>query len=74
MKNFTNMVVRKPGLIELTGLSKSTLADIQNPRSPRFDRTFPAKVRLGARAVGWFFEDVLAWLKSRKVTSVGGAK
>ena len=72
MQVFPNKVVRKPELIRLTGLSRSTLADLQNPKSPRFDATFPAKVRLGMRAVGWFFEDVLNWLSSRKETTQTG--
>ena len=37
------------------------------------DRTFPAPVRLGARAVGWVAEEVDAWLRAR-VAERGGAK
>ena len=74
MEFFASKVVRQPELVQITGLSRSTLADLQNPRSPRFDRTFPAKVRLGMRAVGWFFEDVIYWLNSRKVTRSEGVK
>lgn len=59
-------VIRQPELTIITGLSRSTLADIQNPKSPRFDPTFPPRVRLGVRAVGWFIADVLGWLSSRK--------
>ena len=74
METCVKKIVRQPELVQLTGLSRSTLADFQNPRSPRFDTTFPAKVRLGLRAVGWFLEDVIHWLDSRKVTRSGGAK
>ena len=75
MKSIPTKVVRQPELIRITGLSRSTLADLQNPKSPRFDVTFPTKVRLGVRAVGWFLEDVIDWLSSRKVvTQSGGAK
>lgn len=65
-------VIRQPELKLMTGLSRSTLADMQNPRSLRFDPSFPPKVRLGARAVGWFLQDVLAWLSSRKEISQKG--
>lgn len=62
-------VVRLRGLQCLTKLSRATLYDMQNPNSPRFDATFPLKVRLGAKAVGWFAEEVIEWLESRKVVS-----
>lgn len=74
MEFLAKKVVRQPELVQLTGLCRSTLADLQNPRSPRFDKTFPSKVRLGMRAVGWFFEDVIDWLNSRKVTRSEDAK
>jgi prophage regulatory protein len=66
-------VVRRSELKIITALSLATLSDIQNPKSPRFDPSFPPKIRLGARAVGWFLEDVLQWLDSRKeVAKQGG--
>lgn len=74
MEFLVNKILRQPELVQLTRLSRSTLADLQNPRSPRFDKTFPAKVRLGMRAVGWFFEDVVHWLNSRKATRSEGVK
>ena len=60
-------VIRQPELVQIVGLSRSTLADLQNRNSPRFDETFPAKVRLGKRAVGWFLADIEAWLNGRQV-------
>lgn len=69
MKLASKEVVRLPGLEYLTKIKRATLYDMQNPNSPRFDATFPAKVRLGARAVGWFLDEVLEWLESRKVVS-----
>lgn len=68
------IIIRKPELTLTTGLAPSTLADMQNPKSPRFDPDFPPKVRLGARAVGWFMADVLVWLSNRKEVSQKGGK
>ena len=59
-------VVRWHTLVELTALSRSTLADFQNPRSKRFDDRFPQKIQLGKRAVGWLLQDVEGWLQERK--------
>lgn len=72
MQSVPIKVIRQPGLEQLTGLSKSTLSDLQNPKSPRFDVTFPSKVRLtgkAGKAVGWFSNEVIEWLESRKVVS-----
>lgn len=66
------VIIRLSELTHMTGLSKSTLADKQNRKSPRFDPTFPIKVSLGPRAVGHFREDVLAWLSSRKEVAQPG--
>lgn len=70
MTNNLPIVIRMAELIAVTGLARSTLFDIQNPKSPRYDATFPQKLKLGLRAVGYFLEDVLSWLKSRKVGAV----
>jgi len=67
-------VIRQRELTLITGLARSTLADMQNPKSPRFDPDFPPKVRLGVRAVGWFIVDVLGWLSNRKEVSQKGGK
>lgn len=65
-------VIRLKELTRLTGLSRSTIYDKQNPKSPRFDPSFPKKINLGARAVGWFYLDVKVWLNSMRDKSVLG--
>ena len=67
MRLTSNKVLRQNDLVRITALSRSTLADIQNPSSPRFDDSFPKKIRLGLRAVGWFEEEIIGWLESRKI-------
>jgi prophage regulatory protein len=59
-------IIRLVSVIQLTGLSRSTIYDKQNPRSPRYDPTFPKKVTLGARAVGWYMQEVEQWLQGRR--------
>lgn len=65
-------IIRLKELCKMLGLSKSTIYDKQNPKSPRFDPSFPQKINLGARAVGWFFLEVEAWLNSMRNKSVLG--
>jgi prophage regulatory protein len=62
----SSSIIRLKTLTILTGLSRSTIYDKQNPKSPRFDPTFPQKINLGARAVGWFQEEIEAWLDSMR--------
>lgn len=61
-------VIRRKRLKVVTGLGDSTLSELQNPRSPRFDPTFPKKVHLSCtgRAVGHFLHEIEAWLESRQ--------
>jgi prophage regulatory protein len=58
-------IVRCRHLTEIIGISRSTLYDWLNPKSPRFDPTFPKSIRLGAASVGWLLDEVLAWIAQR---------
>lgn len=58
-------IMRKPELKDKTGLSNGTLHNKQNPQSPYYDPDFPQPVRLGANAVGWYEDEIDAWLASR---------
>lgn len=60
------VIVRAKEIRKLTGIPNSTRADKENPKSPRFDPTWPKKIRLGARSTGYFLDEVLAWLESQR--------
>lgn len=49
-------IVRLPTVIQLTGLSKSTI------RRMELSGDFPQRKKLGSRAMGWKMEDINAWL------------
>lgn len=57
-----SQVIRLKDVITLTGLSRSTIYEKQDPKSKRFDSFFPKKIKLGSRAVGWLRGDVLSWI------------
>lgn len=60
--NENRRLLRRPDVIERTGLSRSTLYTlIANGR-------FPAPVRIATRAVAWHEADVDAWIKGRRPT------
>ena len=54
-----NRILRLPMVIELTGLSRSTIyLHIK-------DGEFPKPISLGRRAVGWLESDIQQWLDQR---------
>ncbi len=55
----TKRVWRLPEVIFQTGLSRSTIYEMINRGE------FPRQFNLGARAVGWAADDVLAWLDEK---------
>ncbi|WP_417276528.1 helix-turn-helix transcriptional regulator [Castellaniella sp.] len=57
-----NRIMRMRELSERLGISRSTIYDRLNPRSPRHDQAFPRPVKLGSSAVGWVEMEVDAWL------------
>lgn len=60
------VIVRAKDMRKLTGIPDSTRADKENPKSPRYDPTWPKKIRLGARSTGYFLDEVLAWLEAQR--------
>ena len=60
-------IIRANKFRELTGIPDSTRADWEDPKSPRFDPTFPCKIKLGKRSVGYFYHEVMEWLAKRTV-------
>lgn len=59
-------VIRRRQLEARLGLSRSTIYDKINPRSPRYDASFPTPIRLGnGAAVGWLAHEVEDWLSQQ---------
>lgn len=47
------------------GLSSSTIYDILDKRSNRYDPTFPIQVKLSKNRVGWVESEVAQWIESK---------
>lgn len=62
----TLKIIRLKTVQERTGLSRSTIYDKINPKSPRHDPTFPKQVNLGIGSVGWYESELIHWIESRK--------
>lgn len=57
-------VLRMKNLTQKLGISRSSIYDKINPKSQRYDSTFPKPIKLGASAVGWVEVEVDEWLKA----------
>lgn len=49
------------------GFGRSTIYELVNPRSRRFDPEFPTPIRLGQASVGWLESEINRWIQSRVV-------
>lgn len=67
-------IVRRRKLEGRLGLSRSTIYDKLNPKSPRYDETFPKPIRLGGAAVGWLEHEVDDWLNRQIAASRGAGR
>lgn len=74
LSNISNQIIRLKELTVILGISRSTIYDKQDPKSPRFDPLFPQKIKLGARAVGWFLKDIEFWLSSARNKPISADK
>ena len=50
---------------ELTGLSRSTIYEMMNPKSKYHEPTFPKKVNLTTNRVAWVASEINDWIESR---------
>ena len=66
LENESIKILRLPAVADISGLSKSSIYEFINPRSPRYDKDFPKPIKLGASAVGWFQHEIYEWLLSKK--------
>lgn len=65
MTSGVSRVLRLKHVQGRVGLGRSTIYDRMNPKSPRYDGTFPKPIKLGITAIGWIEAEVDAWIKSR---------
>ncbi|MBL1267485.1 MAG: AlpA family phage regulatory protein [Halomonas sp.] len=61
-----SIVLRMKQMTQKLSISRSSIYEKMNPKSPRFDATFPKPIRLGAASVGWLENQVDEWLMRRQ--------
>jgi len=67
-------ILRRRSLETRVGLSRSTIYDKINVKSPRYDATFPKPIRLGGGVVGWLEHEVTEWLNRQIEASRSATK
>jgi len=64
-------ILRLKQVIERTGLARSTIYDRMDPKSSRYDQSFPTAIKLNANAtnstgaVGWLESSIDQWIEQR---------
>jgi prophage regulatory protein len=60
----SDRILRPKQAAAILAVSRSTLHRLETG-----DPSFPAKIRITARAVGWRESDLLSWLESKEVSA-----
>ncbi|TEP24807.1 AlpA family phage regulatory protein [Pseudomonas aeruginosa] len=63
--NGSTRVLRMRHVIVQLGISRSAVYDWMDPKSPRYDSTFPKPIRLGKSSIGWLSTDIENFIASR---------
>ncbi|MEA9978578.1 MULTISPECIES: AlpA family transcriptional regulator [unclassified Pseudomonas] len=58
-------VLRLCHVIQRVGLSRSTIYDRINPKSSRYDESFPKPIKIGIKSVGWIESSISEWIESK---------
>lgn len=58
-------MMRLKDVMQITRLSRSTIYEIMDEKSKRYDPTFPKQIRLTERSVVWRADQIAAWLESK---------
>jgi prophage regulatory protein len=68
----TKAIVRLRAASKKVGYCRSSIYEKLNPKSARYDPTFPRPISLGARAIGFLESELDQWIDSRVQASRKG--
>ncbi|MFM1272652.1 AlpA family phage regulatory protein [Yersinia enterocolitica] len=69
MKASDVRMIRLPTVINKTGIARSTIYDWINPKSARYDPSFPKQRVMGKQSVGWLESEIDDWILQRNTVS-----
>ncbi len=70
MSSSTIKILRMRAVVTKLGIARSTIYDWLNPKSNRYDATFPKQRRLGQQSVGWLETELDQWLLERETPKI----
>lgn len=62
-------MIRITSVMKKIGVARSTIYDWINPKSPRYDATFPKRRCLGKQSIGWLESEIDEWILLREPVS-----
>ena len=62
-------LIRLPQVVDRIGLKKGAIEDRLNPSSPRYDKTFPKKIKIGKNSVAWLESEIEFWIEQQVLRS-----
>lgn len=68
MQDNADIIIRKPEVRKITGLSDTTVWRLEKAQK------FPQRRRLSSSACGWLLSEVLAWVRSRPAEGTNHAR
>ena len=60
-----NQIISLHQVIELTGVCRSTIYEMMDENSPYYDPTFPKKVKITQKRIGWSAWEIHQWIESK---------
>ena len=60
-----NQIISLHQVIELTGVCRSTIYEMMDEDSPYYDPTFPKKVKITLKRIGWSAYEIHQWIESK---------
>ncbi|WP_439234344.1 helix-turn-helix transcriptional regulator [Lonepinella koalarum] len=63
MSEILNKILRRSQVLAMLGVSRSTMADWENPKSKRYRPDFPKKISLGANSIGYLESEINAYIE-----------
>ncbi len=60
-----NQFISLNQVIEFTGVCRSTIYEMMDEDSPYYDPTFPKKVKITQKRIGWSAWEINQWIESK---------
>ncbi|MBF7693268.1 helix-turn-helix transcriptional regulator [Acinetobacter pollinis] len=60
-----NQLISIKQVVEIVGVGRSTIYEMTNEDSPYYDSTFPKKVTITSKRIGWSAWEIHQWIEMK---------